>query len=181
MNESVVLVLLDYENNKGSVFRVFSDEIMYMILYDHIIKIEIENQRIKRDGIILVSADNKKFEISKSVAFTSTKIGDMIDLGYCEDGGGIPTNVRGDILSKIIEYMKYESEHSTKLCAEDRTIREWDVNFFKVPRSQIFELLLGSNYLDVPALTESLCKKLANMIRAGEFREEIRKELRKEI
>ena len=113
-----------------------------------------ENERL-RDIIILVSTDNKKFEISKRVASVSTKIGDMIDLGYCEDGSGIPTNVKGDTLLKIIEYMKHPST-STK--------------FFEMPKSEIFEFLLGANYLEISSLRVSLCKKLANMIITGEIK-----------
>jgi len=160
MTDSIVLVLLDYEKNKNSVFNVFPNEIMHYILYDHI---------VKKEQIILLSKDNKNFKISKSVACTSTRICDMIDLGYYEDGSGISTNVKGDTLSKIIEYMKYESKHPTKLNTESgelylKTIRNWDINFFKMSKRELFNLLKGSDYLEIQVLTESLCKIIASMM-----------------
>ena len=85
MTDSIVQVLLDYEKNQNSVFKVFPDEIMYKILYDHI---------AIKEKIILLSNDKKKFEISKKVACASFYIEEMIILGYVENGSGIPTNIK---------------------------------------------------------------------------------------
>ena len=132
------------------------------------------------DTIILVSTDNKKLEISKSVACTSTRISDMIDLGYYEDGNGIPTNVKGDTLLKIIEYMKYESEHPTKLNTERdklplKIIKPWIKKYLDIPKRDLFELLKGANYLNIKPLTEATCYTIAGMM-ARLTPDELRKE-----
>merc|ERR1712048_1119795 len=50
---------------------------------------------------------------------------------------------------------------------------EWDANFIEVDQETLFELILAANYMDVKALLDLTCAKVASMIK-GKTPEEIR-------
>jgi S-phase kinase-associated protein 1 len=54
-------------------------------------------------------------------------------------------------------------------------VREWDVEYVDVEQEILFELILAANYLDIKALLDLTCAKVASMIK-GKTPEEIRKQ-----
>ena len=52
---------------------------------------------------------------------------------------------------------------------------EWDATFVEVDQETLFELILAANYMDVKALLDLTCCKVASMIK-GKTPEEIRKQ-----
>jgi S-phase kinase-associated protein 1 len=102
-----------------------------------------------------------------------------------EDSGAdeeIPLpNVKTAILSKVLDYCKFHKDappaeiqkplKSANL-AECGVI-EWDVEFVEVEQEILFELILAANYLDIKALLDLTCAKVASTIK-GKSPEEIR-------
>lgn len=110
-----------------------------------------------------------------------------------EKGDAIPLpNVSSKILSKIIGYCRFHSEHAEKKKASeasaeggggasgsagattDDDVKDHDAEFVKVDQSTLFELILAANYLNIKPLLDLTCLTVANMIK-GKTPEEIRK------
>lgn len=96
-------------------------------------------------------------------------------------------NVRSTILTKIIKWLEHHkrdpvisfstSNNTSSTSTDDlrRTdpLDEWDKQFFTMDQEMMYEIILASNYLNIPQLLDSGCKMIANMIR-GKSAEEIR-------
>ncbi|XBW35583.1 hypothetical protein QEN19_001157 [Hanseniaspora menglaensis] len=96
-------------------------------------------------------------------------------------------NVRSSILTKIIKWLEhhkkdpvisFSSSNNTSSTSTDDLRRtdpldEWDKQFFTMDQEMMYEIILASNYLNIPQLLDSGCKMIANMIR-GKSAEEIR-------
>ena len=87
-------------------------------------------------------------------------------------------NVRSSILTKIIEWLEhhkndtvldYNNDGTSSNSVDDlrRTdpLDEWDKQFFSINQETMYEIILASNYLNIPQLLDSGCKVIANMIR----------------
>jgi S-phase kinase-associated protein 1 len=134
--------------------------------------------------IKLSSAENKEFEVEKDVIIRSVLIKNMLeDVGDSEAAIPLP-NVSGDILAKVIEYLKYHKDDPPEIEEEDEIddnkpkpsddIEPWDYDFCKVELDTLYHLILAANYLDIKPLLQLTCKTVANMIK-GKKVEEIRK------
>merc|ERR1712066_55623 len=84
------------------------------------------------------------------------------------------------ILEKVIDYMVYhqgnppkEIEKPLKSQNMRDVCSEWDANFIEVDQETLFELILAANYMDVKALLDLTCAKVASMIK-GKSPEDIR-------
>ena len=131
------------------------------------------------DVVTLQSQDGQDFPVEVKVAKMSGTLKDLIDDAGVENAVPLP-NVTGKILSKVVDYCKYHTEHPTAQGEdkkdEKRTddIIPWDLEFCKVDQPTLFELILAANYLDIKELLDLTCKTVANMIK-GKTPEEIRK------
>ncbi|KAI6092550.1 E3 ubiquitin ligase SCF complex, Skp subunit [Hypoxylon rubiginosum] len=134
-------------------------------------------------SIRLMSNDNIKIDVEKTVAERSLLIKNMLDdLGPNAEGQTIPIpNVTEPVLRKVIEWCEHhrndppatnEDESDNRKKTTD--IDEWDQKFMQVDQEMLFEIILASNYLDIKALLDVGCKTVANMIK-GKSPEEIRK------
>lgn len=87
-------------------------------------------------------------------------------------------NVRSSILTKIIKWLEhhkndtvldYNNDGTSSNSVDDlrRTdpLDEWDKQFFSINQETMYEIILASNYLNIPQLLDSGCKVIANMIR----------------
>ncbi|KAF0277286.1 hypothetical protein FOG50_01916 [Hanseniaspora uvarum] len=87
-------------------------------------------------------------------------------------------NVRSSILTKIIKWLEhhkndtaldYNNDGTSSTSVDDlrRTdpLDEWDKQFFSINQETMYEIILASNYLNIPQLLDSGCKVIANMIR----------------
>jgi len=126
----------------------------------------------------LTSVDNQSFEVQREVMKMSEYVTNMLE--DIEDGEACPTvpvnTVRGEILSKVLEYCKYhtEAEGEGEGKKSDVDIKAWDVEFVKVDQSTLFELILAANYMNIKSLLDLACLSVANMIK-GKSPDEIRK------
>lgn len=129
--------------------------------------------------IKVTSSDNQVFEAEEKVLFQSALIKNIVsDL---DDGFGqeIPlSNVTGDILKKIITYAEHHKDDEPVEEKEDKETNskindEWDIEYMKLDKDTIIEIILAANYLDMENLLNLCCKTMANMIK-GKSAEEIR-------
>ena len=131
------------------------------------------------DKVKLQSQDGQDFEVEVRVAKMSETVRNLIEDAGIDNPIPLP-NVTGKILSKVVEYCVYHTEHPTPVSEdkkdEKRTddIIPWDLDFCKVDQATLFELILAANYLDIKPLLDLTCKTVANMIK-GKTPEEIRK------
>jgi len=143
------------------------------------------------DLVTLVSQDGQEFKVEVKVARMSETIRQLIlDAGT---GDPIPIpNIEGSILSKVIEYCKYHTEHpdvpnetldheekpSKVDLSKRREIKDpWDREFCKLDVPTIENLIVASNYLDVKGLLEITCKTIATALN-GKTVEQMREILR---
>merc|ERR1712048_715312 len=96
--------------------------------------------------------------------------------------------VSGNILDLIVKYLKH---HKGKVPAEIakpiRSVKmekivedQWDATFIDgLQKRQLFQLILGANYMDCKSLLHSGCAKVATMIK-GKSPEEIKQILGEE-
>merc|ERR1719465_331752 len=132
--------------------------------------------------IRLKSAQGELFEVEEAVASSSTLIKNMVEDSGTDEEIPLP-NVKTAVLSKVLDYCKF---HKDEPAAEIQKplksanlaecgIREWDVEFVDVEQEILFEIILAANYLDIKALLDLTCAKVASMIK-GKTPEEIRKQ-----
>ena len=129
--------------------------------------------------ITLTSCDGQDFKIIVKVAQMSETVKNLIQDTGIDAPIPLP-NVTGKILTKVVEYCQYHTEHPTTTTEEKKDekrtddIIPWDQEFCKVDQATLFELILAANYLDIKPLLDLTCKTVANMIK-GKTPEEIRK------
>ncbi|XP_014229322.1 S-phase kinase-associated protein 1-like [Trichogramma pretiosum] len=126
--------------------------------------------------IKLESADGKKFEVDIEVAKCSITIKTMLDLHAALvdiDNEAIPLpNVNGDILKLFIEW----ATHHVKEEEDAVKITPWEQKFLKDHDSQLRELIMAANYLDVKRLLDITCFAVAQQIK-GKSPDKIKKRL----
>jgi len=133
------------------------------------------------------------FTVSYDVIKFSKTIDNMIeDLGEESFNVVIPmANVTKKMLEKVIVFCTHHAELPKKVTetsseveananaeakVETKTnvMNEWETEFCNMNQSDLFELILAANYLDVKPLLDLTCMAVANMIK-GKSPEEIRK------
>jgi len=128
----------------------------------------------------LVSQEGEKFEVSKKVAVQSELVKTMAEGDKEENEIPLP-NVKASVLRKVVEYMRYhvdiparEIEKPLKSANMMEVVSQWDAEFVDVDQEVLFELILAANYMDVKALLDLCCAKVASMMK-GKTAEAIRK------
>jgi len=134
-----------------------------------------EEKRLK-----LVSSEGDKFEVTKKVAVQSELVKTMAEGDKEENEIPLP-NVKSSVLKKVVEYMRYhvdnparEIEKPLKSANMAEVVSQWDADFVDVDQEVLFELILAANYMDVKALLDLCCAKVASMMK-GKTAEAIRK------
>jgi S-phase kinase-associated protein 1 len=136
------------------------------------------------DTLILISCEEsnpQKFEISKKAALMCNLVKSILE-GDAQAKNIEIKKVTGDILSKIVEYLKH---HNGKKPAEiakpirsvkmERIVEDkWDADFINnMSKKMIFQVILGANYMDLPSLLHLGCAKIATLIK-GKSPDEIK-------
>ena len=126
------------------------------------------------DHVILQSQEGQEFKVEVKIAKLSETMKNLIEDIGIEEPIPVP-NVTGKILSKVVEWSKYHSEHPTAANEKPtENIISWDAEFCKVDHSTLFELILAANFLNIKDLLNLTCNVVASMIK-GKTPEEIRK------
>jgi S-phase kinase-associated protein 1 len=129
------------------------------------------------DILIIQSADNHSFPISKEAACKSVVINDMIEsLG--DSSEPIPlTNscCTYDNLQKVLIFLDYihnNQEEATKLNewvdskGNIGNQPDWFKNFINVDKQILFQIILIADYLDIQILVDFACFTVANQIKS---------------
>ena len=128
--------------------------------------------------IILVSNDGIKKEISKKAAQRSIYIKNVIE-DFPDDEVQL-TNVNGQILDKVIEYLNHYENEEPKQIKEPLEgefkdcVDEWDCKFIDIELDLIFEIILAANYMNIESLLKLGCARVAAHC-SGKKTEELRK------
>ena len=120
-------------------------------------------------AVVLLSKENTEHPTTYGVIRLSNTITGFLadaDVGNCSFVVPVP-GVSGLTLARIIEYLQYHYETA------EQYARDWDLNFVNIPQADLFDLIMGANYLDIPPLFDLTCTTVANMIK-GKTPEEIR-------
>ena len=130
--------------------------------------------------VIMISSDEQKFEISAKAAMRSQIVKESIIGNNQEEIEFKVNNIKGDILKKVIEYLEhYENEEPKEIERPlpslnfEECVDGWDYNFIDIDLDTIFEVILASNYLNIPPLLELASAKMASIIK-GKTSEEVR-------
>ncbi len=129
--------------------------------------------------VTLVSSDGEKVEISPKAIERSALVKGIIE-DYPDDAEVPLNNIKGKILKKIKEYLEHyistepkEIERPLPSSNFKECVDEWDYNYIGEDLEMIFEIILGSNYMDIKPLLELASAKVASLIK-GKSVEEIR-------
>lgn len=134
--------------------------------------------------VTLSSSEGQELKVDMDVASMSVLIKNMIEDCDEQTDVALPLpNVKMAILQKVVEWCKYhaaaQSEEIQKPLKsanlQECGVSEWDCGFVDVEQEMLFEIILAANYLDIKALLDLTCAKVASMIK-GKTPEEIRKQ-----
>jgi len=135
--------------------------------------------------VILESKDHMQFKLSKKAAYLSELVKTIAE-GDKENTIIPVSNVNGDILQWVVEFLRYHAGkpafeiekplRSNKLseCGPKDT---WYADFAdkleQKDQTVLFEVILAANYMDIKQLLDLLCAKIATNIK-GQTPEHIR-------
>ncbi|KAJ1351715.1 Skp1- protein [Parelaphostrongylus tenuis] len=124
----------------------------------------------------LVTNDGENFDVPRDVIRLSTTINKMLEVLDLDNGtnDSIPVyNVSGPILKKVLQWCTYHKDDPPS--TDDLNNREkgtndissWDVEFLKVDKATLYDLINAADYLDIKGLLDVACKTVANMIKGN--------------
>ena len=116
-----------------------------------------------QQNITLISSDGDSFIISEECASLSAVIQNIIE----DVGGERPitlSNVRSDVLIKIIEFMNFYADHKSKDGFKTLEMREWEKQYMDISTDEMYEILVAANYLNTSALVDLGCETVAKML-----------------
>jgi S-phase kinase-associated protein 1 len=130
--------------------------------------------------VTITTSDGQDFKLEVRLAkeFETLK-GLLLDVGTDQV---IPLpNVTGKTLGKMLDFARFhldkpdlnDPEKYRERLEKDSEFKTWYEQFFQIPDSELFELILTSNHLDHKVLLDRCCLQVALSIR-GKTPEEIR-------
>ena len=137
----------------------------------------------EEEMVQLKSSEGEVFEVDPEIASMSVLIKNMVDDSGTDDEIPLP-NVTTRILGMILDYCTYHKDNPVKAISKPLVsenllecgVSEWDVDFVNIDNKEVlFALIVAANYLDIAALLDLTCAKVASMIK-NKTTEEIRKE-----
>lgn len=104
------------------------------------------------DMIELVASDGSRHQVPINVAMLSSTLRSILE-GNFEDSDGIielPT-MRGEVIDKVIEYLKFKHKklNDESDDDDDDDMDDEGITNFEVPTELSLDLLLAADYLDV--------------------------------
>lgn len=115
----------------------------------------------------IITSDNQMFEIPKEHAILSSTIRNMLE--DLEDDSVVPVpNVDAKTFSKVAQFCKFRCEEHT-----EKETNEFEKEFLDMETSDVFNVILAANYLNIEKLLDASCRSVADMIK-GKTPEEIR-------
>ena len=114
----------------------------------------------------VITKDGQTFVLTEKQAFQCETIKNLVEDGLASvDEIPLP-EIDGKTFTTVVEYCRYYVDQT-----EDE---EWNSQFCQMETSELFDVILASNYLDNKKLLDTCCTAVANMIK-GKTPDEIRK------
>ncbi|KAJ3315306.1 hypothetical protein HDV04_003699 [Boothiomyces sp. JEL0838] len=123
-------------------------------------------------NIKIKTSDEKEYSIERELIFQSNLIKNMVtDLDVADATIPLP-NVRSDILDLVLKYMQIHKgeiipERPIERAVDDMS--DEDKELMKLENSVLFDLILASNYLDIPGLLDIGCRTVAMKIKGKDY------------
>ncbi len=124
-------------------------------------------------NLILISNDEKKFEIKEQAAKRSSLLSEILsDYNYNEEREDTTIPIRGEILKRVIDYLEFYNDKEPKEIIQplpssnlNSFLDEWDINFLDFfSLDEYFELLNAANFLSIKSLMDLASAKIASEI-----------------
>ena len=132
-----------------------------------------------RSGITLISSSGISFLIGKRECEMSGLLQNMMENDK-EATSFFLENIKPQTLSKIVLYLKYRFvnppspiEKPLRSNKMEDIVDGWDAFFIDVGDEELFDLILASNYMNIPSLLDLSCAKVATYMK-GKSAEQIR-------
>ena len=130
----------------------------------------------------LMTSDGELVEVEKDVAQHSVLIRGIIEDSGAEEDIPLP-HVNKAILEKIIVYCKYINENTLPVIPKplpankelSDVVDPWYADYINVEKKLLQDLMIATNFLDIPSLMDLCAAKYSTNIR-GKTVEEIRAE-----
>ena len=127
----------------------------------------------------LLCKDGEVLTVDVETAKQSVLINGLIEDGGIDDEIPI-AQVNKPIMEKVVVFCEHMREHAPPeiekpLSSTDmsQVVDAWHADFVNVDQEMLFEIVMAANYLDIKALLELSCAKVASMIK-GKSVQEIR-------
>ena len=122
-------------------------------------------------NVILISSDEQKFEIDIESAKLSGFLIGAIDNSKPDQT--IPTDVKSDMLKKIVEYLTHYKGVKPKDIPKplpssnlSDSIDEWEINFINgIELDNLYDLINGANYMTINSLLDLASAKIASLMK----------------
>ena len=122
-------------------------------------------------NVVLISSDEQKFEID----IESTKLSELL-IGLVDNSKPdqtIPTDVKSDMLKKIVEYLTHYKGVEPKSIPKplpssnlSDSIDEWEINFINgIELDNLYDLINGANYMSINSLVDLASAKIASLMK----------------
>lgn len=129
-------------------------------------------------SITILSKEGEPFIVTKQQA----ELSELLKPFIAEGGDPVPVpDVSSKVIKYIIQFMENyvsdpmkEIEKPLKSTIMKEVVQEWYADFVESADKDMFELILGANFMDIKPLLELTCAYTASKIK-GKSPEEIRK------
>lgn len=119
----------------------------------------------------LITSEGEAVEVEVETASKSVLIKGMIDDSGVDEEIPLPS-IKKSILTKVIEFCKHlnsntapEIEKPLKSNNISDVTTQFYAEFVNLEQEILFEVILAANYLDIKALLELACAKVASLIK----------------
>ncbi|KAI9188851.1 Eukaryotic peptide chain release factor GTP-binding subunit [Blastocladiella emersonii ATCC 22665] len=133
----------------------------------------------------LVTSDKKTVTTTHAIVAKSVLLKNILE--DCAEDMEVPLpNVSERALKRVLEWLEHhvddevpepdpdQDEYEAIEALRQAPVSDWDTKFMDIPQSDIIELTLAANYLEIKPLLDLACKMLARMLDACKTEEEIR-------
>ena len=135
-------------------------------------------------NVILKSSDDKTFTVTEDCAKQSKMVSELMK-DRENDSEAVPIlKVEGDVLEKVVEWMKYHAEHPNMYPnykpedrAKDDPLDNWDKEWCdKLEKHLMFEIIKAAAFMQLDILVECTARTIAGHL-VGKSVEEMREYL----
>lgn len=140
----------------------------------------IKKTKMEDSNVTILSKEGDSFTITRQQAELSELLKPFIAEGSGDEPVPVP-DVSSKVIKYIIQFMENyvadpmkDIEKPLKSTVMKEVVQEWYAEFVEGADKDMFELILGANFMDIKPLLELTCAYTASKIK-GKSPEEIRK------